>query len=74
LQQYQTSVDKFTFGRVFTGALDQMSNPVIVKNAIRSCGLWPVNENAINYTQMKPAETFPSGDVPETGEKYTAKF
>jgi len=74
LQQYQTSVDKFTFGRVFTGALDQMSNPVIVKNAFRSCGLWPVNENAINYTQMKPAETFPFGDVPETGEKYTAKF
>ena len=76
LQQYQTSVglDKFTFGQVFTGALDQMSNPVIVKNAFRSCGLWPVNENAINFVQMKPAETFPSGDVPETREKYTAKF
>jgi len=33
--------------------------------------MWPVNENAINYALMKPAETFPSGDVPETGEKST---
>ena len=56
------TISNIAFGRVCTGALDQMSNPVTVKNAaFRSCRLRPVNENAINYPQMKPAETFPSG-------------
>ena len=57
-----TPIDKFTFGRVFKQAYDKTSSPELAIKCFDACGLWPVDENAINYTRMQPAAIFAASD------------
>lgn len=66
--QNQAAVDKFCFGRVFRQAFLETARVSLVTNAFRSCGLWPVCAEAVDYTKALPATTFCIDENPR-GEK-----
>ena len=54
-----TSVDKFTFGRVFGKSYMKVCNKENIVNSFRSTGLWPVNSEAVDYAKMESSKSFP---------------
>ena len=54
-------VTKFTFGKVLTTALQKSSQPAKIKQSFKACGIWPIDENAVDYSQTIPSQGFSLG-------------
>ena len=54
-----TSVDKFTFGRIFGNAYMKVCGKENVVKSFKSTGMWPVNVDAIDFAKMDAAKSFP---------------
>ena len=59
-RQSKSTLDKFTFGRVFAKAYVDSTRSEIMENSFRACGMWPVDAAAIDMTKAIPAQAFES--------------
>lgn len=56
------TINKFNFLTIFKEAFDKITIEVI-QNGFRACGLYPFDENAVNYDKCIPNRSFNTSDV-----------
>lgn len=56
------TINKFNFATIFKEAFDKITIEVI-QNGFRACGLYPFDENAVDYDKCIPNRSFNTSDV-----------